>query len=252
MTGNRQPVSVVLIALNEEQHIGEVLATLAWADEIVVVDSGSTDNTVAIARRFTDHVHHVPWRGFGPQKQAAVELAANDLIFSIDCDERVTPELAHEISVLAARDDRLDGYSVPRRTFVGKSEIRHCGWYPDRTVRFFDRRQARFSDSMVHERVVVSGTIGECRHHLLHYSFNGFSDMLRKMNSYTDAGAEQLQAKGRRATLFDITCRPLYTFLRTYFLYLGFLDGFAGYLVSVSNSVSVFAKYAKLMERQRQ
>ncbi|GAM07928.1 lipopolysaccharide core biosynthesis glycosyltransferase KdtX [Geobacter sp. OR-1] len=244
-------ISCIVIARDEEARIGDCLDSVRWADEIVVVDSGSSDNTVAIAKGFTDRVHVIPWQGFGPQKQAAVELAAHDLIFSIDCDERVTPELAAELRELAEAGDRLPGYTVPRRTFVGKNEIRHCGWYPDRTIRLFDRRRARFSDSPVHERVIVSGTVGDCCHHLLHYSFAGFRDMLAKMNHYTDLAAEQMHAAGRFAGYADITVRPLYMFIRTYLFQLGFLDGFAGYLVSVSNAVSVFAKYAKLMERNR-
>ncbi len=244
-------ISCIVIAKNEERKIAGCLASIAWADEIVVVDSGSTDNTVAIARSLTECVHELPWQGFGPQKQAAVELASHDLIFSIDCDERVTPELAAEIKSLAFKDTIPAGYSVPRRTFVGKSEIRHCGWYPDRTIRLFDRRRGRFSDEPVHERVLVDGPVGECANHLLHYSFDGFADMLSKMNVYTDLGAERLLSEGRRASFQDVTVRPLYTFLRTYLLQGGVLDGFSGYVVSVSNAVSVFAKYTKLMERQR-
>lgn len=227
------------------------LESLAWADEIVVVDSASTDDTVKIARTYTDRVFAIDWLGFGPQKQAAVDLASHDLVFNIDCDERVTPELAEELVSLASIKELLPAYTVPRRTFVGSSEIRHCGWYPDRTIRFFDRKRAHFSDSPVHERVIVEGISGACSHHLLHYSFAGFSDMLRKMNRYTDMGSEQLYVSGRRANFLDITFRPLYTFLRTYLLQQGFRDGFAGYLVSVSNAVSVFSKYAKLMERQQ-
>ncbi len=244
-------ISCVVIARDEEQRIGDCLASVQWVDEIVVVDSGSSDNTVEIARGFTDKVHIVPWRGFGPQKQAAVDLATYDLILSIDCDERVTPELAAEIRDIAGEGLPVAGYSVPRRTFVGRSEIRHCGWYPDRTIRLFDRRRGHFSPESVHERVLVDGEVGTCRHHLLHYSFAGFGDMLTKMNRYTDLGAEKLFAAGRRAGFLDVTVRPAYTFFRTYLLQLGFLDGFAGYLVSVSNAVSVFAKYAKLVERQR-
>lgn len=245
----KRPVSSVLISCNEERRISACLESLFWADEIVVVDSGSTDETVSIARRYTDRVFTIPWQGFGLQKQTAVNLASHDLVFVIDCDERVTPELAQELQLLASAPTLLPAYSVPRRTFVSNREIRHCGWYPDRTVRFFDRSQSHFSDSPVHERVIVTGALGACRHHLLHYSFDGFADMLRKMNRYTDMGAEQLHAAGRRANVIDVTIRPLYTFLRTYLLQQGFRDGFPGYLVSVSNAVSVFSKYAKLMER---
>lgn len=247
----RRPVSVVIIAKNEAARIDGCLQSVAWADEIVVVDSGSSDATVAVARRYTDKVYEMPWRGFGLQKQTAVELASHDLIFNIDCDEQVTPELAEEIRHIAQRPAISSGYTVPRRTFLGKSEIKHCGWYPDRTVRLFDRTTCKFSDDLVHEKVLVEGVTAECANHLLHFSFSGFSDMLRKMDNYTDLGADNLFASGRRAGYFDITIRPLHAFIRTYLFYFGFLDGFAGYVVSVSNAVSVFAKYVKLMERQR-
>src|SRR5512136_2250443 len=135
----RRPITAVLIAYNEAHRIAECLASLNWVDEIVVVDSGSSDSTREIARRYTDRVYDIPWRGFGPQKQSAVELASHDMIFVIDCDERVTPELAEEIVAILAAKDVQAGYSVPRRTFLGRTEIRHCGWYPDRTVRLFDR-----------------------------------------------------------------------------------------------------------------
>lgn len=244
-------ISCIVIARNEAQNIAPCLATLGWADEIVVVDSGSSDETVAVARRYTDRVYDIPWRGFGPQKQAAVELASFDLIFAIDCDERVTPELAEEIRAIAFLETPLAGYSVPRRTFLGDREVHHCGWYPDRTVRLFDRRRARFSEDLVHERVIVDGTRGECTGHLLHYSFPNLTDLLAKLNRYTDLGAAQLAARGVQPSLSQVTLRPIYTFFRTYLVQCGFLDGYAGFVVSVANAVSVFFKYAKLRDLRR-
>ncbi len=252
MEGSRRPVSGVVIAKNEERRIAECLGSLSWADEIVVVDSGSTDGTVEIARHFTDKVFPVPWKGFGPQKQAAVDLATHDIVLNVDCDERVTPELAEEIGTLLARPDIHAGYSVPRRTFLGEKEIRHCGWYPDRTVRLFDRRSARYSDAAVHERVLVEGTIGRLENHLLHYSFRGISDIFRKMDHYTDISARTMFSAGRRCRPTDLTVRPLLAVLRTYFLRLGFLDGVEGLEISLAAGLSVFAKYAKLRELERE
>lgn len=246
--GHRQPLSAVVIALNEEGRIADCLASVAWADEIVVVDSGSSDSTREIALRYTDRVHEIPWRGFGPQKQAAVELASHDMILVVDCDERVTPELAEEITALLGRQGIAPGYSIPRRTFIGRKEIRHCGWYPDRTIRFFDRRKARLSDDLVHERVIVSGEVGSCHGHLLHYSFAGMPDLLAKLNRYTDLSARQMFEKGRRCSIMDLTVRPLFTFLKTYVMKLGFLDGVEGLEIAVSNGITVFFKYAKLRE----
>ena len=247
----RRPVSAVVIAFNEERCIVPCLESLSWADEIVVVDSGSTDATVDLARKYTDKVCTVSWRGFGPQKQAAVDLAAHDAVFNADCDERVTPELADEIQEILSGDGMLPGYSVPRRTFLGRKEIRHCGWYPDRTVRFFDRRNARYSDDIVHERVVVSGRVGECRHHLLHYSFSGVSDLLAKLQRYGDLSARQMHEAGRKCRLSDVLLRPPFAFFRTYVLKLGFLDGFEGLLISATTAFLAFTKYVKLREQEK-
>ena len=251
MTTSRRPLSAVVIALNEERRIVPCLESLAFADEIVVVDSGSTDGTVAAARRFTDKVHAVAWKGFGPQKQAAVALAAHDAVLSVDCDERVTPELAAEIRAVLAGASMRPGYSVPRRTFLGNKEIRHCGWYPDRTVRLFDRSRARFSDDIVHERVVVSGDTGALRNHMFHYSFDGFADILRKMDRYTDLSARKMLEEGRRCGLSDLAVRPGLAFLRTYLLRLGFLDGAEGLEIAAAAAMHVFAKYAKLRDLSR-
>lgn len=244
----RRPISAVLIAFNEAHRIADCLSTLGWVDEIVVVDSGSSDDTKEIARRYTDKVYDVPWRGFGPQKQAAVQLANHDMILAIDCDEQVTPGLAEEIMAILKQPDICAGYSIPRRTFLGMKEIRHCGWYPDRTVRLFDRRRARFSDDPVHERVIVDGEVGRCRSDLLHYSFAGIADMLSKMNRYTEIAARQMFEQGRRYRLRDVTLRPLFAFFKTLLLKAGFLDGVAGLTVAAANSMSVFVKYVKLRE----
>jgi len=245
------PLSAIVISFNEGRRIAACLESLAFADEIVVVDSGSTDDTVAIARKYTENVCHVPWKGFGPQKRAAVERASHDFILCVDCDERVTPELSREIRSILGEGAPRAGYSVPRRTFLGGREIRHCGWYPDRTVRMFDRRRARFSEDLVHERVIVSGEVGELRNHLLHYSFDGMADLLTKMNRYSDLASRQMHARGLTSTLPDLVLRPAFAFLKTYVMKLGFLDGFEGFAVSVSAGFSTFVKYAKLREIAR-
>jgi glycosyltransferase involved in cell wall biosynthesis len=247
----RRPVSAVIIALNEERNIAACLESLRWANEIVVVDSGSTDGTQAIARRFTDKVFEVPWAGFGPQKQAAVDRACHDVVFNIDCDERVTAELAEEIGRVLSEPGMAAAYSVPRRTFLGGKEIRHCGWYPDRTTRLFDRRHARFSDDLVHERVEVSGPRRDLRHPMLHHAFAGIGDIVAKMNRYSDLSARQMFDRGRRCGILDLTLRPAFAFLKTYLLRLGFLDGVEGLVISATTGWLVFAKYAKLREWAR-
>lgn len=251
MRSARRPVSAVVISLNEERNIGACLESLRWADEIVVVDSGSSDGTREVAHRYTEKVFEVPWKGFGPQKQEAVEKASHEVILNIDCDERVTPELAEEIGGLLSLEEMAAAYTVPRRTFVGEKEIRHCGWYPDRTIRLFDRSKARFSPELVHERVEVSGDARPLRNHLLHYSFSGIGDILTKMNRYSDLSARQMFERGRRSGLFDLTVRPGFAFLKTYLLRSGWRDGFEGLVVSVTTGMLTFAKYAKLREIER-
>lgn len=247
----RRPVSAVVIAFNEERNIGACLESLRWTDEIVVVDSGSTDGTQEIARRYTEKVFDGPWKGFGLQKQAAVERASHDVVLNVDCDERVTPELAGEIGRLLAEEDFGAAYAVPRRTFVGEKEIRHCGWYPDRTTRLFDRRKARFTADLVHERVDVSGETRLLRNHLLHYSFSGVGEILGKMNRYSDLSARQMFERGRKGSAIDLALRPGFAFFRTYFLKLGFLDGIEGYIVSTTTALLTFTKYVKLRELER-
>ena len=244
-------ISAVVIALDEGKNIVACLESLRWADEIVVVDSGSSDGTQEIARRYTDKVFDVPWKGFGPQKQAAVELASHDVVLNVDCDERVTAELAEEIGAILSGPGMAAAYTVPRRTFLGGKEIRHCGWYPDRTTRLFDRTRARFSADLVHERVEVSGDTAPLKGHLLHYSFSGIGDMIPKINLYSDLSARQKFERGRRCGIADLLLRPAFAFLKTYVLRLGFLDGVEGVVISATTSWLAFAKYAKLRELSR-
>lgn len=247
-TPRRRRLSAVLIARDEEERIGPCLESLRFADEIVVVESGSVDRTVDVARRFTERVVTLPWRGFGPQKQAAVALASHDLVLNVDCDERVPAELAAEIAGIQAAPSIAAAYAIPRRTFLGEKEIRHCGWAPDRIVRLFDRTRAGFTDDLVHETVVARGEVARCREALLHHSFRGFGDLLSKLNRYSDLAARQMHERGRRAGALDVTLRPAFSFVRTYLLRLGFLDGVEGLEIALADALGTFAKYAKLRE----
>ena len=241
-------LSVILITKNEAAHIRACLESVAWADEIVVVDSGSSDDTVAIAREFTLHVYVHDWPGFGAQKNRALGYATNEWVFSIDADERVTPELRAAIeAVLRKGDDTCSAYRVSRLSSYCGRFMRHSGWHPDPVVRLFKRDAAHFSDDLVHERLLVEGQVGQLDGELLHYAFDNLEEVLHKVNRYSSAGAVMLQQRGRNASLSGAVLRGLWSFLRTYILRGGFLDGREGFMLAASNAEGTYYRYLKLM-----
>jgi glycosyltransferase involved in cell wall biosynthesis len=243
-------LSVILITRNEAANIHACLESVAWADEIIVVDSGSTDDTVAIAREFTPHVHVHDWPGFGAQKNRALDYATGEWVFSIDADERVTPELRAEIE--AAMDmPRADAYEMPRlSSFCGRF-MRHSGWHPDYVLRLFRRGKGRFSDALVHESVQTQGSTARLRWHLLHYSYRDLDDVLSKLNSYSSAASAMLQRRGKRGGLTQAVLHGLWAFIRTYFLRAGFLDGREGFMLAVMNAENSYYRYIKLWLKQK-
>jgi glycosyltransferase involved in cell wall biosynthesis len=244
-------VSVVVITLNEASHIDDALASVAWADEIVVVDSGSTDNTVQLAERHTDRVTSHAWPGYGAQKDHATSLASHDWVLSLDADERVTPELAAEITARLDVDEDPPhrGYRIPRTTRYAGRWMRTTDWYPDYQLRLYDRRVASWSTDLVHESVRVDGPVGTLARDIQHYAYPDLSSHVATINRYTTLAADQLTRDGRTAGLVDVLVHPPAAFLRNYLLHRGCLQGSAGFLVSVMNSYYVFLKYAKLRER---
>jgi glycosyltransferase involved in cell wall biosynthesis len=240
------PLSVVLITKNESANIRACLESVAWADEIIVVDSGSTDDTAAIARGTGAKVYvHPDWPGFGPQKNRALGYASKDWVFSIDADERVTPELRAELEH-AIREGQADGYFCPRLSqFCGKF-IRHSGWYPDYVLRLFKRGQAHFSDSLVHESVQLTGISAKLKAPLLHCSYLTMEDVERKVEHYSTAAAEQMFQAGKRATLVRAGVSAGWAFVRTYIVRLGVLDGVAGWNIACMNARTTWLKYRKL------
>lgn len=240
-------VSVAIITRDEADDIGECLASVAWADEIVVVDQASADGTADIARAHGARVIDAPeWPGFGRQKNIAVDACTGDWILSLDADERVSAELAREIAAAVAAAGR-DAYLVPRRsTYCGRF-IRHSGWNPDHVARLFRRGTARFSEDRVHERLLTSGPVGTLAAPLLHYSFRSMDEVLDKMNRYSTASAEALHAKGRTPGLLAAIAHGVAAFVRTYFLRAGFLDGRHGFLLAVSNGEGSYYRYVKAM-----
>ncbi|MCI0706129.1 MAG: glycosyltransferase family 2 protein [Ignavibacteriae bacterium] len=252
MSAQKSTLSVIVITKDEEANIQECLASVQWADEIIVVDSGSTDKTVQYAHKHTKKVYKKEWEGFGATKAFALSKAKCEWVFSLDADERVTPELADEIrSVVQHNVASHTGFSVPRKAFFLGKWIKHCGWYPGRVVRLFRRKHGRFTPSQVHEAIAVNGTIGVLRSDLLHYTDPSLQHYFQKFNRYTTLAAEDLLSKGERFSFDKMLFRPFWTFLRMYILRRGFLDGVEGFMLCVLSSCYVFTKYAKLRELRR-
>ncbi len=248
-------VTATVITYNEAANIEAALASLSFADEIVVVDSESTDDTVAIARRFTDRVIVRPWPGYVAQKNFAAEQAAHDWIVSLDADERVSAPLADEIrGVLTAaesgdaRPPGVYGYRIPRVTFHLGRWFRSTDWYPDYQLRLYDRRHARWAGRLVHESVQADGPVATLRGELLHYAYRDLAHHVATMDRYTTLAARQMFEDGRRAAWWDLALHPPAAFLRNYVLRGGFRDGVPGLIVSAMNARYVGLKFAKLWE----
>jgi glycosyltransferase involved in cell wall biosynthesis len=248
-------LSVTIITRNEAADIGEALASVSWADEIVVVDSESTDETVAIARQRHARVDVRAWPGYVEQKNHAASLASHDWILSLDADERVTPALASEIQALMARAPEAIGHAgfrIPRVTFHLGRWIRSTDWYPDYQLRLYDRRLAQWTGKYVHEAVSVRGTIGPLRGELQHFAYRDIADHLETIDRYTTYAARQMHEAGRRAGLLQLAGHPPLAFLRNYIAHGGIRDGVPGFVISAMNAYYVFLKFAKLWERQRE
>ncbi len=239
-------LSATIITLNEERNIARAIESLRCCDEIVVVDSGSTDRTVEIAEKLGARVVEASWLGYAGQKNTASERAANDWILSIDADESLSEALEAEIWRIKKEGPRHDAYTMPRLAQYLGRWILHSGWYPDRKVRLFDRRKAQWVGDYVHESVKVEGSVGHLDSNLLHFTCDSLSEHLRTMDRYTTLAAEQMidlkQYVGWHRLVFD----PLWTFFRTYFLKLGFLDGVEGLCIAYMAAFYNFVKYAKV------
>lgn len=238
-------LSVILITCNEAANIRACLESVAWADEIIVVDSGSTDDTVAIAAKAGARVYRHDWPGFGPQKNRALGYATGDWILSIDADERVPPALRAEIAQVLLSPD-FDGYCCPRLSqFCGKF-VRHGGWYPDYVLRLFRRGAGKFIDSLVHESVQIGGATARLKTPLLHYSYLTPEDVERKVEHYSTAAARQMFLAGCSSSLARAAASAGWAFVRTYLLRLGILDGRAGWGIACMNTRTSWLKYRKL------
>ena len=253
MTHPRPTLSAIIITRNEAHNLHDCLQSMqGLVDETIVVDSQSTDATVAIAQQHGAKVSQpADWPGFGPQKNRALDLATCDWVFSIDADERVTPELAAEIKRILQAADGQVAYKLPRLSFYCGQFIHHSGWQPDYVLRVFKRGTAKFSDDLVHERVVTQQPVHALQNHLLHYSYLSFSQVLQKVDAYSSASAKQAYARGKRSSIAGAVGHGAWAFLRTYVIRRGFLDGAHGFALAISNAEASYYKYVKLWHMQQ-
>jgi glycosyltransferase involved in cell wall biosynthesis len=247
-----ETLSVVIITLNEEKNIEACLASVAWADELVVLDSGSTDGTEAICRRYTNKFHYQAWAGYTAQRNAAHDMATGDWILSLDADERVTIELQAEIKgLLSGRAATAVGYELPYKVFYRDKWLRHGGFFPEKHLRLFRRGHGRYGDRVVHETIQVDGPTGILNHYIEHYTYDSVSDFLERMERYSSLSAEEYARSGRTTGPVRMGGHALFNFFKMYILQRGFLDGYEGFLLATLYSFYTFVKYAKLAEKLR-
>jgi glycosyltransferase involved in cell wall biosynthesis len=246
-------ISACIIAFNEEKKIEDCLKSLIdIADEIIVIDSNSTDNTVSIARKYTDKIIRQDFLGFIEQKNFAITQASHDWILSLDCDERLSPELQQAITGIKDSIEDADAYRMARKTFYVYRWLNHC-WYPDLKIRLFNKNTAYWGGTNPHDHIISSGNnIKRLHGDIYHYSFDSLSDHLKTIDKFTEIGADELIKKNKSFTVFSPLTHASWTFLKLYFIKLGFLDGFAGLAVSVLSFMHVFIKYSKAIIKRKQ
>ncbi|MBN2569141.1 MAG: glycosyltransferase family 2 protein [Deltaproteobacteria bacterium] len=246
------PLSVAIITKNEEHNLPDCLISVAFARQIVVVDSGSTDNTAAIASAFGCEVYEEPWKGFGYQKQSAIDKCTSPWVLVLDADERIPPATSEVIKNIVSKDEgSAAGYRLPRKNWFQGRWIRHMGWWPDLITRLFRRELGRMSEDPVHESVIISGPIEDLDVPIEHYTDSDLGKILLKIDRYSTLGAEEAFRKGRHASVWSAFLRAVMTFYHNYFVRLGILDGVQGFTLSVTDSVNKFFKYAKLSDMNR-
>jgi len=243
-------LSVILITRNEEANLEACLASLEGiAQQIVVVDTNSADRTLEIAQKYGALISQPPdWPGFGPQKNRALDLANGEWVLSLDADERLTPALKSEILTAIHHSAHVDCFAIPRLSWYCGRFIRHSGWSPDFVDRLFKRGTARFSDDLVHERLIPNGQVAKLENPMLHYSFMNYSQVLQKLDRYSTASAEQAFAKGKTSSPLKAVLHGAWAFFRTYILRAGFLDGPQGFALAISNGQGTYYRYVKLWQ----
>jgi len=240
-------LSVIIITRNEEANIADCLKSVDFADEVIVLDNASSDNTAQIARSLGASVHSTTdWPGFGPQKNRALALATGEWVLSIDADERVTPDLREEILGELTRADAANCFAIPRSSWFCGRFIQHSGWTPDYVDRLFKAGSAKFSDDLVHEKLLHVESVVPLKNPLLHYSHRNFSDVLLKIDRYSTASAEQAYANGKQASVVGAVGHGFWAFIRTYFFKAGFLDGEHGVALAIANAEGSYYRHLKL------
>ncbi|RLB07543.1 MAG: glycosyltransferase family 2 protein [Deltaproteobacteria bacterium] len=247
-----EKISVYVLTYNNERTIERCLSSLQWADELVIVDSYSTDGTLEICRRYTERIYQRKWTNHQEQYQYAADLTTNRWIMFVDADEEVPPELAQEIrQELGDNNGQWDGYIVHRRTYYLGRWIKYGGWYPDYEIRLYDRTKGRWEGGL-HAKVKVDGRVKTLQNCYLHYTYKDISDQIQTIDRYSQIAAEDMLREGRRFSLANMLFNPLFRFVKEYILKRGFLDGIPGLIIIVSTMFYVFIKYAKLWELQRE
>lgn len=244
----RRPLTAIVPTFNEEEMIRGCLESVRFADEILVVDSFSTDGTLAIARELGARVIQRAFDYPAAQKNWAIPQAAHEWVLLLDADERATPALREEIEQILQQGPRADAYWIRRVNFFLGRPIRRCGWGSDKVIRLFRRDVSRYREQRVHEEIDLPGTLPILRHRLQHLTFRSFGQYFNKLNLYSDWGAGQMYERGRRAKAVEVLLRPIGRFIRMYFLRLGFLEGGRGLVLSLLGAFSVYLKYARLWE----
>jgi glycosyltransferase involved in cell wall biosynthesis len=244
-------LSIIIVTKDEANNIVDCLESVAWANEIIVLDSGSSDDTISLATAAGARVIKTDWPGYGPQQNRGIDAATCEWIYSLDADERITPELAVEIRE-AIRENKFNVFDVPRHSLFVTRFMRHSGWWPDRTRRLFKKGSARFTSHEIHANLATEEKIGHLTEGMIHYSYHNYHSVLEKMNRYSSGSARDLYARGKRATLASAIGHGLWAFIRTYFIKAGFLDGQLGLILAISNAEGTYYKYLKLMELESQ
>ena len=241
-------ISVTVITKDEEKNICDCLRSVNWADEIIVVDSESTDRTVELAKQFTDKIFIRKWEGYVPQKKYALSLASNEWVLSLDADERVTSELKDEIIKLSPGE--FSGFKIRRKNFLLKKEITSCGWEKDYQLRLMRKDKSSFSDRLVHEKFIVDGQVEKLKNPMIHYTFTSFSEYFSKINHYSSLKAQELFQKKERVGAWTIFSHTVSAFFAFFIFRRGFKDGVYGLIISLLHSVSTMMNYIKLWELQ--